>query len=83
MQGVHENYLSQKMPDQNLIGVVEAANWFCFSDMVQKQINSLQNYTVYPYLQFGFIQWHLLFASLAWPKITFPNKDFEVSDNFD
>ncbi|XP_055375767.1 chromosome transmission fidelity protein 18 homolog [Condylostylus longicornis] len=78
MQGVFENYLLQKMPDPNLDGVLEAANWFCFSDLLQTQINHLQNYSIYPYLQFGFITWHLLFASLSWPKITFPNKGFEV-----
>ncbi|KAI8121802.1 Chromosome transmission fidelity protein 18 like protein [Lucilia cuprina] len=77
MQGVYENYLQQKMPDPDLNGVVEATQWFCFSDIVQQQINHLQNYTVYPYLQYGFVIWHLLFASLAWPKINFPTKGYE------
>ncbi|KAM7354089.1 chromosome transmission fidelity protein 18 homolog [Cochliomyia hominivorax] len=77
MQGVYENYLQQKMPDPNLNGIVEATQWFCFSDLIQTQINHLQNYTVYPYLQYGFVVWHLLFASLAWPKINFPTKGYE------
>ena len=68
------------MPDPNLKGVVEAAQWFCFSDTIQNQINHLQNYAVYPYLQYGFIVWHLLFASLAWPKINFPTKGYEVKN---
>nr|XP_036214632.1 chromosome transmission fidelity protein 18 homolog [Bactrocera oleae]XP_036214633.1 chromosome transmission fidelity protein 18 homolog [Bactrocera oleae] len=76
-QGVFENYLHQKMPDPNLTAVVEATKWFSFSDTVQHQINHLQNYTVYPYLQFGFAAWHLMFATLAWPKINFPSKGFE------
>ncbi|XP_053958969.1 chromosome transmission fidelity protein 18 homolog [Anastrepha ludens] len=76
-QGVFENYLHQKMPDPNLTAVVEATKWFSFTDAVQHQINHLQNYTVYPYLQFGFVVWHLLFATLAWPKINFPTKGFE------
>lgn len=78
MQGVYENYLQQKMPDPNLNGVVEATQWFCFSDTLQRQIQQQQNYTVYPYLQYGFVIWHMLFASLAWPKINFPSKSFEV-----
>ncbi|XP_065357892.1 chromosome transmission fidelity protein 18 homolog [Calliphora vicina] len=77
MQGVYENYLQQKMPDPNLNGIVQATQWFCFSDTVQSQINHLQNYTVYPYLQYGFVIWHLMFASLAWPKINFPTKGYE------
>ncbi|XP_067626216.1 chromosome transmission fidelity protein 18 homolog [Eurosta solidaginis] len=76
-QGVFENYLHQKMPDPNLNAVVEATKWFSFTDAVQHQINHLQNYTVYPYLQYGFAAWHLLFATLAWPKINFPTKGFE------
>ncbi|KAL9930080.1 chromosome transmission fidelity protein 18 homolog isoform 1-T3 [Glossina fuscipes fuscipes] len=77
MQGVFENFLQQKMPDPDLIAVVEASNWFCFSDMLLQQINQDQNYAIYPYLQYGFVKWHLLFASLAWPKINFPHKGLE------
>ncbi|XP_005182707.1 chromosome transmission fidelity protein 18 homolog [Musca domestica] len=79
MQGVYENYLQQKMPDPNLNGIVEANQWFCFSDTLQRQIHQQQNYTVYPYLQYGFVIWHMLFASLAWPKINFPSKSFEFN----
>lgn len=82
MQGVFENYLGQKMPDPNLSGIVQATKWFCFSDQIHRTINQHQDYTTYMYLQFGFVAWHLLFASLAWPKIHFPNKGFEVSVYF-
>lgn len=79
MQGVYENFLKQKMPDPDLVGVVEACHWFCFSDILNQQINHLQNYTLYPYLQFPFVVWHLLFASMSWPQITFPHQGFDVS----
>uniref|UniRef100_A0A1I8PLA4 Chromosome transmission fidelity protein 18 homolog n=1 Tax=Stomoxys calcitrans TaxID=35570 RepID=A0A1I8PLA4_STOCA len=79
MQGVYENYLQQKMPDPDLNGIVQATQWFCFSDTLQRQIHQQQNYTVYPYLQYGFVIWHMLFASLAWPKISFPTKSFEFN----
>ncbi|EDW87579.1 chromosome transmission fidelity protein 18 homolog [Drosophila yakuba] len=77
MQGVYENYLQQKMPDPNFTGVCEALKWFCFTDTVQHQISRQQNYSVYPYMQYGFVVWHLLFATLAWPKIAFPTRGFE------
>ncbi|XP_017047709.1 chromosome transmission fidelity protein 18 homolog [Drosophila ficusphila] len=77
-QGVYENYLQQKMPDPNFTGVCEALKWFCFTDTVQHQISRQQNYSVYPYLQYGFVVWHLLFATLAWPKIAFPTRGFEL-----
>ncbi|CAO1315065.1 unnamed protein product [Diamesa serratosioi] len=79
IQGVFENYLKQRMPDPNLDGVVEANQWFCFDDRLQNKINSLQNYSIYPYLSYGFVSWHYLFASMAYPKIQFPQKQYEVS----
>lgn len=79
MTGVFENYLSQKMPDPNMYGVAHATEWFCFSDRIQRHIHQNQNYSIYPYLQFGFVVWHFLFAGLQWPKIQFPNKGYEVS----
>lgn len=79
MQGVYENYLQQKMPDPYLNGVAEATAWFCFSDTVQQQIQHLQNYTVYPYLQYGFAVWHLLFATMAYPNVSFPLRGNEFN----
>lgn len=79
MYGVHENYLTQKMPDPNMRGVADACDWFCFSDRLRRHINHTQNYTVYGYQQFPFVAWHFLFGSLVWPKISFPSRGQEVS----
>lgn len=79
MQGIFENYLQQKMPDPYLNAVAEATDWFCFSDVVQHHIQHLQNYTVYPYLQYGFVVWHLLFATLAYPNVSFPMRGNEFN----
>lgn len=79
MQGVFENYLHQKMPDPNFNGISEATEWFSFNDRLQTAINHSQNYSVYGYLPFSFVAWHFLFATLAWPKINFPNKNYEVT----
>lgn len=79
IQGVFENHLKQRMQDQNLEGIVEANQWFCFDDRVQNKINSLQNYSIYPYLSYGFVSWHFSFSSMAYPLITYPQKQYEVS----
>uniref|UniRef100_A0A182QTV9 AAA+ ATPase domain-containing protein n=1 Tax=Anopheles farauti TaxID=69004 RepID=A0A182QTV9_9DIPT len=79
MQGVYENYLHQKMPDADMCGVAEATEWFSFNDRLQRTINQLQNYAIYPYLAYAFVMWHYLFATLSWPKINFPSKGFEHS----
>lgn len=79
IQGVFESYLKQKMPDPNLEGVVEAMEWFCFDDRIQTKINILQNYSMYPYLTYGFVCWHFLFSSVSYPQISYPQKQYEVS----
>ncbi|XP_035915325.1 chromosome transmission fidelity protein 18 homolog [Anopheles stephensi] len=79
MQGVYENYLHQKMPDADMCGVAEATEWFSFNDRLQRTLNQLQNYAIYPYLAYAFVMWHYLFATLAWPKINFPSKGYEHS----
>lgn len=79
IQGVYENFLKQKLQDPNMEGIVEANNWFCFDDRLQTKINTLQNYSIYPYLVFGFVSWHFSFASMTYPQITYPQKQFEVS----
>lgn len=78
INGVFENYLGQRA-DGNFFAIVEAGEWFCFTDMLHTQIQTIQNYTVYPYLPYGFAAWHLLFAGISWPKITFPTQGFEVN----
>lgn len=60
-------------------GVCDATEWFCFTDKIQRFIGQSQNYVIYPYLQYGFVVWHFIFAKLnAWPKINFPSKGYEV-----
>ena len=78
IQGVFENYLRQKMHDPNMEGVVEANRWFCFDDRVQNKINTLQNYSIYPYLVYGFASWHFAFSSMVYPQITYPQKSYEL-----
>ncbi|CRL05020.1 CLUMA_CG018188, isoform A [Clunio marinus] len=79
IQGVHENFLTQKISDQTMSTVVEAHNWFCFNDHIQSKINNIQNYSIYSYLAYGFVGWHFLFATLTYPQIHFPHKSYEIS----
>lgn len=79
IQGVFENFLRQKMQDPNMEGIVEANRWFCFNDRIQNKINSIQNYSIYPYLFFGFVSWHFSFSSMVYPQISYPHKQYEVS----
>jgi chromosome transmission fidelity protein 18 len=60
---------------------LDATVWFCFNDCIQHKINQLQNYSIYPYLQYAFASWHFSFASMAYPQITYPQKQFEMSNN--
>lgn len=75
---MHENYLHQKMPDPDLKAIMIANQWFCFHDLLQYHVNHMQNYTVYPYLQYSFVKVHQLLGSYSLPKLRFPTKAFEV-----
>lgn len=63
----------------SLTSIVEASQWFIFNDRIQNQINTLQNYSLYPYLQYSFISWNFSFASLSYPQINYPHKQYEIS----
>lgn len=78
-QGVFENFPSLRVKDSTLFGTCEAENWFCFSDLMNKQIYAQQNYSLTGYLHYGFVMWHYVFSSLAWQKIMYPSKGYEVS----
>lgn len=58
--------------------VAEGLMWFCNHDLVSAVIFSTQNYVLYPYLPYSFVMWHFLYAGLAWPKLNFPNTNYEV-----
>lgn len=79
MRGVFENYSTMKIRDSNLNGTCAALEWFCFFDLVNTQIQTTQNYSLSPYLQYGFVIWHFIFASLSWQKINYPSVSYEVS----
>lgn len=79
MQGVFENFLSQKFSDNTMVGTAESVDWFTYTDRIQRMIHQYQNYQIYPYLPFGFVVWHFNFGSLTWPQLHYPSKGFEVS----
>lgn len=78
-QGIFENYLAQKVSDAGMQNTSEVADWFVFSDSLQRIINQQQNYSIYPYLPYTFAMWHSLLATLQRANISFPSKGFEVS----
>ncbi|XP_063243725.1 chromosome transmission fidelity protein 18 homolog isoform X2 [Bacillus rossius redtenbacheri] len=79
MQGVYENFLSLNVKDSTLRSVCIALDWFQYFDELNRQINTSQSYFLMPYIPFCFVAWHLLFASFAWPKITYPSVGYEMS----
>ncbi|CAH0564049.1 unnamed protein product [Brassicogethes aeneus] len=77
-QGVFENFPSMKFKDNNMENVCAALDWFGFTDLVSKQIYQLQNYSLGPYLQYAFVQWHFVFGSPNHQKINFPTQGYEA-----
>lgn len=78
-QGVFENYVTMKVKDSSLESTCESLEWFCFSDMLNKQIYTLQNYSLMSYLQYAFVMWHFAFGTHNWNKLNYPSAGYEVS----
>ena len=79
MQGVFENYPKMYAKDSSMNSTLMAVEWFCFNDLLNSKIMSIQNYSLSTYLQFGFVMWNYVFASYARPNIVYPNTQYEVS----
>lgn len=82
MQGVFENYLQQKSSDSHLVAIAEAMEWFSYVDQLQNVVHHTQNYSLYGYFVYAFVAWHFLFATLTWPKITFPSQMYQMKQKF-
>lgn len=70
--GVFENYLDIKFKDSQLKNVIQGLDWMSFCDLTQSYIHRSQNYAVMAYLPFTFVKTHLLFATHAKSRITYP-----------
>ncbi|XP_022900126.2 chromosome transmission fidelity protein 18 homolog [Onthophagus taurus] len=77
-QGIFENFPTLQIKDSSLLSTVEAEEWFCFNDILNRRIQSQQDYSLSVYLPFGFVTWHLAFAGFVRPKISYPNAWFEM-----
>uniref|UniRef100_A0A6P7GI80 Chromosome transmission fidelity protein 18 homolog n=1 Tax=Diabrotica virgifera virgifera TaxID=50390 RepID=A0A6P7GI80_DIAVI len=77
-QGVFENFTHLKLKDSTLQGLSQAMDWFVFSDILNKQIYSLQNYSLSSYLPYAFVVWHFLFATPQSQKLNFPTMGYEM-----
>ncbi|KAK5641470.1 hypothetical protein RI129_010017 [Pyrocoelia pectoralis] len=77
-QGIFENYVSLQLKDSSLDGISKAMEWFCYTDMVNHRIYSLQNYSLSSYVQYAFVIWHFLFATSTSQKLAYPSKGYEM-----
>lgn len=78
-QGVFENYPYLKLKDSTIESLCRCMNWFIFSDLINKQIYTMQNYELMNYLQYAFVVWHFIFATSMKQKLNYPSAGYEVS----
>lgn len=76
-QGVYENFPTLKINDPFLDGTSTALDWFCFNDVLNKQIHSTQNYSLMGYLNYAFVIWHFAFGSFQKQKLSYPSAGYE------
>lgn len=62
-----------------LLQLVLANDWLCFTDLVNSEILSTQNYSIMPYIPYITVTFHLLFATNQVPRIQYPHAEHDVS----
>ncbi|KAJ8979267.1 hypothetical protein NQ317_012737 [Molorchus minor] len=77
-QGVFENFPRLKLKDSSLSGISQSLEWFVFTDLINHEIHSLQNYSLTGYLQYAFVVWHFKFATMQHQKLNYPTVAYEV-----
>ncbi|KAB0794124.1 hypothetical protein PPYR_13744 [Photinus pyralis] len=77
-QGIFENYQTLQVKDNSLDGISKALEWFSYTDLVNRQIYSLQCYTLSSYVVYAFVIWHFLFATSTRQKLSYPSVGYEA-----
>ncbi|CAH1116281.1 unnamed protein product [Phaedon cochleariae] len=77
-QGIFENFPKLILKDSSMQGLSQAAEWFVFSDVLNNQIYSLQNYSLSTYLPYAFVVWHFTFAVPQSQKLNYPSIGYEA-----
>jgi len=79
MQGVFENYPEIKFKDSYMNAVCSGLDWMCYFDVVNREIQQSQNYTMMAYLPFTFVAVHFQLAAVLHQKIKFPLAQIEAN----
>ncbi|XP_060522002.1 chromosome transmission fidelity protein 18 homolog [Cylas formicarius] len=77
-QGVYENFPLLSHKNLNVTGACVALDWFCFNDLITRQVHETQNYVMTGYLNYAFVVWHLVFGSYHRTKLVYPSAGYEA-----
>nr|CAD7399310.1 unnamed protein product [Timema cristinae] len=72
MQGVYENFLKLNFKDSHLEGMSTGLEWFAYTDVLNKEIRSQQNYVLMPYIPYAFLE------DDAGISLSAPNRKFQL-----
>uniref|UniRef100_A0A4W3JWE1 Chromosome transmission fidelity protein 18 homolog n=1 Tax=Callorhinchus milii TaxID=7868 RepID=A0A4W3JWE1_CALMI len=72
-QGLYDNFLNMKFKDPGLSSVCLGLEWLQFTDNLNRTIRHGQNFQLMRYLPFLPVAFHLLFAAINVPRISYPN----------
>lgn len=76
-QGLFDQYLHSKTKDPYLESINLGTEWLVFYDILQKRVSSNQDYTLWRYLPFLPVAFHLYFARINCGKIQMSNVGYE------
>ncbi|CAG0896046.1 unnamed protein product, partial [Darwinula stevensoni] len=82
-RGMHENFLNIKFKDTHMQAVAEGMEWLATSDILNREVRHSQVYNLVAYMPYVCVAFHFLFSSLQYPKLSFPNAQFEVAEGME
>ncbi|XP_012263306.2 chromosome transmission fidelity protein 18 homolog [Athalia rosae] len=79
VRGVFHNYPEIAFRDDQMETVARSLSWFQLYDELSTVVMSQQAWNLMPYTNYAFVDWHLDFAGVQNPKLTFPTATSEVN----
>uniref|UniRef100_H2ZKA6 AAA+ ATPase domain-containing protein n=1 Tax=Ciona savignyi TaxID=51511 RepID=H2ZKA6_CIOSA len=77
LQGVYDNFLLMKFKNSGMTAINKSFEWLLLADRINRHVMSIQEWVLHRYTPYIFVMFHLLFACITPPKISFSQTESE------
>lgn len=76
LQGIFHNY--PEINPERFEKIPTSLKWFQFFDKISLIVEKQQAWSLMPYTNYAYVAWHLNFAKIRNPKVSYPSVVYEV-----